>query len=123
MQKEFISLLYIHDSKIRDDLSKFSKQNGFILNTCDDFLNASDQVELTAPDLILIESNADTLTGVEKGVNKLIKTASNFKPAVFLILSEFPEPENRLALLRMGIDEFLIKPFFTRELKEKYNGR
>lgn len=121
MQKEFISLLYVYDSKIRDDLSKFSKQNGFILNTCGDFLNASDQVELTSPDIILIESDANTLKGFEQGVTKLIKTASNFNPAVFLILSEFPEPENRLALLRMGIDEILIKPFFTRELKEKYN--
>ncbi|SDT84465.1 HD domain-containing phosphohydrolase [Desulfobacula phenolica] len=121
MEKEFVSLLYIYDSKIRDDLSKFSKQNGFILNTCDDFFNASDQVELTAPDLILIESGANTFKGLEKGVNELIKTASNFKPAVFLVLSEFPEPENRLAFLGMGIDEFLIKPFFIRELKEKYN--
>ncbi len=121
MDKEFISLLYIYDSKIREDLSKFSKLNGFILKKCDDFQKGCDQARLNPPDLILIDSDINQSQVFEKGINKLSKIEFNFKPAVFLILSQYPDSEKRLKLMHKGCDDFLIKPFLTEEVNIKFN--
>ncbi|MCD4674603.1 MAG: HD domain-containing protein [Desulfobacula sp.] len=121
MDKEFISLLYIYDSKIREDLSKFSKLNGFILKKCDDFQKGCDQARLNPPDLILIDSDINQSQVFEKGINELSKIEFNFKPAVFLILSQYPDSEKRLRLMHKGCDDFLIKPFLTEEVKVKFN--
>ncbi|MCK5164982.1 MAG: HD domain-containing protein [Desulfobacula sp.] len=121
MDKEFISLLYIYDSKIREDLSKFSKLNGFILKKSDDFQKGCDQARLNPPDLILIDSDINQSQVFEKGINKLSKIEFNFKPAVFLILSQYPDSEKRLKLMHKGCDDFLIKPFLTEEVNIKFN--
>ena len=121
MDKEFISLLYIYDSKIREDLSKFSKLNGFILKKCDDFQKGCDQARLNPPDLILIDSDINQSQVFEKGINELSKIEFNFKPAVFLILSQYPDSEKRLKLMHKGCDDFLIKPFLTEEVNIKFN--
>jgi response regulator RpfG family c-di-GMP phosphodiesterase len=119
MDKEFISLLYIYDSKTCEDLSKFSRQNGFILRKCDDFKNACDQAKLRHPDLVIIESDMDKIQMDEKSIKELGKTEFNFKPAVFLSLSRYPQSEKRLNLMCLGYDDFLIRPFSIKEVKKK----
>jgi len=121
MDKEFISLLYIYDSKTTENLSKFSKRNGFVLQECDDFLKGCDHAKSKLPDLILIDSNLSTSKTFERGMNALLKIQFNFKPAVFLILPEYPESKKRLKLMHQGCDEFLIKPFLTKEVQEKFD--
>ncbi|WP_300463349.1 HD domain-containing phosphohydrolase [Desulfobacula sp.] len=120
MAKDVISLLYIYDTETREDVSKFSKQNGFILQTCDDFLNSFDRVKLQHLDLILIETDRITSPQFEKGINELLKLPFHFNPPIFLVLPELPESEKRLTLLHQGVDEFLIQPFLTQEVMDKF---
>lgn len=120
MDKDVISLLYIYDSGTCEDLSKYSKENGFILHTCDDYLNAFDQARLTRPDLILVESDMNKFKRLEQGINELSKLELNFKPVVFLILPEVLESEKRLDLMDKGFDDFLIMPFMTKEIEKRF---
>ncbi|MCD4720388.1 MAG: HD domain-containing protein [Desulfobacula sp.] len=121
MDKEFVSLLYIYDSKTFEDLSKFSKLNGFILKKCDDFIKGCDLAKSKPPDLILIDLDINKSQAFKRGMNAFLKIQFNFKPAVFLILSEYPESNKRLKLLHQGCDDFLIKPFLIEEVQEKFN--
>lgn len=120
MDKEFISLLYIYDSKTVEDLSKFSKQNGFILGRCDDFQKAHFQAGLKQPDLILVEPDKNRLRIFEAGINDLLKTRPRFDPVVFLVLPELPESGKRILLMQEGVDDFLIQPFLVEEVRAKY---
>lgn len=120
MDKEFISLLYIYDSETSEDLSKFSKQNGFILQHCEDLLNAPELIKLSRSDLVLLELDAAQFPIIEKDVDEGFSLPAHLKPVFFLILSQMPESEERLMLLRNGVDDFLIKPFLTEEIHEKF---
>jgi len=119
LNKDFISLLYIYDSRTCEDLSKFSKPNGFVLQECDDFLKGCDQARLKQPDLILIELSTNKSLVFEKGTKELFKIEFNYKPAVFLILPEYPESEKRVKLIHKGYDDFIIRPFSIQEIKAK----
>jgi len=120
MNKEFISLLYIYNSDTREDLSKFSKQNGFILQSCDDVLKAPAVINQSRPDLILIESDCFQHSRFKKNIHDCLKHSGDLMSVVFLILPEMPEPEKRVDLMRRGVDDFLIHPFLTEEVNEKF---
>jgi len=122
MEKELIFLLYLYDGKTSEDLKRFSKQNGFIFKGCDDFGKTFHPAKLKQPDLIVIESNTEKIQAFEQDiVRQLSKIKFNFKPAVLLSLSFYPESEERLKLMQMGYDDFLIRPFSTKEVKKKIN--
>ncbi|RLC04112.1 MAG: hypothetical protein DRH34_04635 [Deltaproteobacteria bacterium] len=121
MNKELVSLLYICDFKTNVDLSKFSKANGFVLQKCHDAATGCDQARLKQPDLILIDLDINKSTIFEREINVLFNIEFNFKPAVFRILSKIPGSKKRLELMHKGYDDFLIKPFLTQEVKEKFN--
>ncbi len=79
MDKEFISLLYIYESKTTEDLSKFSKLNGFILQECDNFIKGCDRAKSNPPDLILIDLDMNKSKVFERGMKALLKIQFNFK--------------------------------------------
>jgi response regulator RpfG family c-di-GMP phosphodiesterase len=114
---ELISLLYIQDKGSAGEDKGFSKENGFVLEICD-FQIAAELAKLRQPDLILIESDNEDAPR-DRLIKKLSESEYNFKPAVFLSLAEYPSPGLRLKFLREGVDDFLIRPFSTDEVKEK----
>jgi len=115
---EPISLLYVKDEGHIGEDKGFSKENGFVLEICNDFKTASELAKLKQPDLILIESDTEDAVR-DRLVKKLSESEYNFKPAVFLSLAEYPAPALRLKFFREGVDDFLIRPFSTDEVKEK----
>jgi len=121
MNKEFISLLYIYDTKPSMDLSRFSKANGFVLQKCNDAATGCEQAGLNQPDLILIDLDMNKSAAFESDIKALFNIKFNFKPAVFRILSKIPGSKKRLEMMHQGYDDFLIKPFLTEEVKEKFN--
>ena len=88
MDKEFISLLYLYDSKTREDLSKFSKHEGFLFHSHDAILTAVDQIRLNRPDLILIELDIQKLKTFAQQVKQIFKSDASFNPIVFFCCSK-----------------------------------
>ncbi|MCM2284699.1 MAG: HD domain-containing protein [Desulfobacula sp.] len=115
---EPISLLYVKDERFIGEDKGFSKENGFALETCNDFEVASELAKLRHPDLILIESDNEDAPR-DRLVKKLSEAEYKFKPAIFLSLAEYPSPGLRLKFFREGVDDILIRPFSTDEVKEK----
>jgi response regulator RpfG family c-di-GMP phosphodiesterase len=115
---EPISLLYVKDERSIGEDKGFSKEKGFVLEICNDFEVASELAKLRQPDLILIESDTEDAVR-DRLIQKLSESEYNFKPAVFLSLAEYPSPALRLKFFREGVDNFLIRPFSTDEVKEK----
>ncbi len=119
MDKDFTSLFYIYNPESKEDFSRFSKHNGFVLQKSDDFLKACDKIKSKQPDLIIIDSEIKTAQTFDKNINELFKIEFKYQPAIFLILPEYPKSEKRLELLYQGYDDFLVTPFSNREVKEK----
>lgn len=59
LKSDLISLLYVHDTGTFERFSEFSKEEGFVLETCNDFKAACDLAKFKQPDLIIIESDND----------------------------------------------------------------
>ena len=115
---EPISLLHVKDERSIGEDKGFSKEKGFVLEICTDFEIASELAKSRQPDLILIESDTEDAVR-DRLVKKLSESEYHFKPAVFLSLAEYPAPALRLKFFREGVDDFLIRPFSTDEVKEK----
>jgi response regulator RpfG family c-di-GMP phosphodiesterase len=120
MDKEFIPLLYICDSKANVDLAQFSKTNGFILHQCSELAHVLKHAKLRQPDLIIIDLDIKRIENLESQIIELFKIRFNFKPALFMVLSQYPESEKRLKLLQSGVDDFIVKPVLIDEVKEKF---
>ena len=75
--------------------------------------------KLKLSDLVLIEADMEKLDSFEHTVYEISQSDLSFKPAVFLILSQYPDQEERRKLIQTGYDDFLIKPFSVEELKAK----
>ena len=110
--------MYVKDERPIGEDNGFSKEKGFVLEICTDFEVASELAKLKQPDLILIESDTEDAVR-DRLVKKLSESEYHFKPAVFLSLAEYPAPALRLKFFREGVDDFLIRPFSTDEVKEK----
>lgn len=113
-----IALLYVKDERSIGEDKGFSKEKGFVLEICTDFETAAELAKLRQPDLILIESDTEDAVR-DRLVKKLSESAYKSKPAVFLSLAEYPDPALRLNFFREGVDDFLIRPFSTDEVKKK----
>ena len=120
MDKEFISLLYIFDGITDVDVSEFSKTNGFLFQGCTSAAAGCDLARSHQPDLVLIDLDKNTSGEFETDIQVLFTIPFNFKPAVFCVLSEYPNSEKRLSMLQQGFDDFLIKPFLIKEVNEKF---
>ncbi len=116
MIKEYISIFYICDSMAREDLSIFSKSNGVLLQTCDDFALAKDQIASKRPDLILIETDMDKI----EDLKAIFAFSEESKTVIFSIVHAFPDSEKRIKLMDIGIDDILVQPLLMSEIKGKY---
>ncbi|MFH2090933.1 MAG: HD domain-containing phosphohydrolase [Pseudomonadota bacterium] len=120
MDKELIYLLYISDGPAREDLHQFSKSSGFALKHCDDPLSATDMATQAPPDLIVIECDKTDALQTKKNIANLDALEFKFKPAIFLVVHQLPDSDERLSFMQQGLDRFLMSPVLSGEVKEEY---
>ncbi len=119
MADHFTSLLYISGDRQCRAGEEFSKSNGFIIRECTDRDLAAVIETSPAFDLILIHIG-NNINLLEKVLTCLSKAGFHYKPAVFLLLVQYPEPEFRRTFNARGVDDFLIAPVTAVEVKVKY---
>ncbi len=117
INQDLVSLLYVQDAEGPEDFKAFSKEKGFVLETCMDFQSAASLAKLKQPDLIIIESDGDVST--DRLIKELSESEFNYKPAIFLSLFQYPLRDFRLKLYGEGVDDFFIRPVLPEEVKEK----
>lgn len=100
------------DETLRDTLGLLLEREGFRAVLAADGESGLDQAILGNPALILTDLRLPGLTGVE--VCKRIRASGIETPVI--VLSGVEEEIDQALLLEIGADDYIVKPFGTREL-------
>ncbi|HVJ19121.1 MAG TPA: response regulator, partial [Polyangiaceae bacterium] len=90
------------------------KKAGYSVTTATDGADALSKVEFSAPDLILTDTRLPRLDGYEL-VRKL-KDRPEFAAIPVVFLTSQKSIEDKIRGLELGIEDYLTKPIFVREL-------
>lgn len=101
------------DDRLRDLLRRYLSENGFIVTTAADAADACIKMRSLQFDLMVLDIMMPGESGLELAI-RLRNSASCVPP--ILLLTAMGEPEDRIAGLETGVDDYLTKPFEPREL-------
>jgi two-component system phosphate regulon response regulator OmpR len=104
-------LIVDDDDRIRSLLSRYLMSSGFRVTTAGDAAEARQKLASLAFDLLVL----DVMMPGESGVELTRDLKRGGKPPI-LLLTAMAEPEDRIAGLEHGADDYLVKPFEPREL-------
>ena len=100
-------ILIVEDTKeISDMLSSFLEQNGFEITSVNNGNTASEIMKSGIFDLILMDLMLPYRSGSE-----LINELRSYSDTPVIVLSAKSMMETRLEVLRLGADDYIIKPF------------
>jgi two-component system phosphate regulon response regulator OmpR len=99
------------DSRIRDLLARYLQDNGFRVTAAVDAASARATMRSLSFDLIIL----DVMMPRESGLD-FARTLRGSSQVPILMLTARAEPEQRIAGLETGVDDYLAKPFEPREL-------
>jgi two-component system phosphate regulon response regulator OmpR len=112
MQEERPHILVVDDdNRLRELLRKFLSENGFRVTTAADSAEARAHLGHIAFDLLIL----DVMMPGESGLD-LAAALRRDSAVPILMLTAMGEPEDRIAGLELGADDYLPKPFEPREL-------
>lgn len=90
------------------------KNVGFAVTTAANGRDALGKVEISPPDLIISETTLPEMDGF--AFLKALKEKPDWADVPFLFLSEDRSVENKVRGLELGVDDYLTKPVFVKEL-------
>ncbi|MDA9976019.1 response regulator, partial [Alphaproteobacteria bacterium] len=99
------------DSRLRSLLHRYLSENGFRVTGAADADEARRRLKVLAFDLIVLDVMMPGETGLE-----LTADLRRSDRVPILLLTAMGEPEDRIAGLESGADDYLPKPFEPREL-------
>ncbi|MEI6985724.1 MAG: response regulator [Rhodospirillaceae bacterium] len=105
------------DTRLRELLRKYLTDNGFIVATARDAADARAQLAGLSFDLIVL----DVMMPGESGL-ALTAALRRTNEIPILLLTARGEPDDRIAGLEAGADDYLGKPFEPRELLLRINS-
>src|SRR5215831_19257346 len=100
------------DPEIRGIVRTLLTNEGFQVEEAEDGRTAVERVFLLKPDLILVDLRLPGLDGAE--VCKRIRAGRLDTPII--VISAAKEEFDKVLLLELGADDYLVKPFGAREL-------
>ena len=100
------------DENLRDTIGVLLEREGFRAILAADGKSGLDQAILGKPALILADLRLPDLSGVE--ICKRLRTSGIQTPII--MLSAVGEEMDKVLLLEIGADDYIVKPFGTREL-------
>jgi two-component system phosphate regulon response regulator OmpR len=116
-KKEYHILVIDDDDRIRNLLSKYLRDNYFLVSTAANAKEAYDILEELIPDIIIVDVMMPNETGIELTTN--IRQKSNVP---IIMLTALSETEDRINGLEVGADDYLAKPFEPKELLLRINN-
>jgi DNA-binding response OmpR family regulator len=100
------------DAEIRGIVKTLLSSEGYTVEEADDGRDAVERVFLVKPDLILVDLKLPGLDGAE--VCKRIRAGRMNTPII--VLSAAKDEFDKVLLLELGADDYMVKPFGAREL-------
>lgn len=108
----FKILIVDDDAKLRDLLSRYLLQQGFIVETLADTRDLDRKLLRNRPDLIVL----DVMMPGEDGLAAVRRLRAQGETIPVIMLTARGEDVDRIIGLEMGADDYLAKPFNPREL-------
>ena len=99
------------DARLRWLLARYLTEHGFLVATAEDAVDARGKLGSFAFDLIVL----DLMMPGESGLD-LARDLRRRSGVPILMLTAMGEPEDRIAGLERGADDYMVKPFEPREL-------
>src|ERR1043166_3542327 len=100
------------DESLRDTIGVMLEQDGFRAVLAGDGRNGFDKAMTIKPDLVLVDLRLPGMTGIE--ICKQLRAAKVKTPIV--VLSAVGDEVDKVLLLEIGADDYVVKPFGSREL-------
>jgi DNA-binding response OmpR family regulator len=100
------------DESLRDTIGIMLEQEGFTPLLIPDGKTGFERAMTTKPDLLIVDLRLPGMSGVE--ICKQLR-AANFKTPI-IVLSAVGEEVDKVLLLEIGADDYIVKPFGAREL-------
>ncbi len=105
-------LIIDDDENLRDTVALMLEKEGFRAITAADGRTGFEQTLMLRPDLVLVDLRLPGMSGVE--VCKQLRGA--FVTTPIIVLSAVGDEIDKVLLLEIGADDYVVKPFGTREL-------
>ncbi len=106
------SVLVVDDErKIRDVVARYLEAAGFAVLVADSGQKALEVAARAAPDLVVLDLMLPDLSGEE-----VLRSIRTLAEVPIIVLTAKASEEDRVANLRQGADDYLVKPFSPREL-------
>lgn len=100
------------DENLRDTIILMLEQEGFRAVGCEDGRAGFDQALALKPNLVLVDLRLPKMNGVD--VCRQLRAAQQTVPII--VLSAVGDEVDKVLLLEIGADDYVVKPFGTREL-------
>jgi len=100
------------DDSLRDTIGVMLEQEGFRAVQAPDGKSGYDKAVTLKPDLILVDLRLPGMSGTD--ICKQLRAAQFATPII--VLSAVGEEIDKVLLLEIGADDYVVKPFGTREL-------
>ncbi|MGH9658466.1 MAG: response regulator transcription factor [Bryobacteraceae bacterium] len=100
------------DESLRDTIGVMLEQEGFRALLAGDGRTGFDRALTHKPDLMLVDLRLPGMTGTE--ICKQLRSAKVQTPII--VLSALGDEVDKVLLLEIGADDYMVKPFGTREL-------
>ena len=116
-ENKFHILVVDDDSRLRNLLTKYLRDNNFLVSTAKDGDVALKQLELYKFDILIVDIMMPGISGLE-----LTKIIRKDKDVPIIMLTAMGEVEERIEGLETGADDYLPKPFEPKELILRINN-
>ncbi len=100
------------DESLRDTIGLMLEQEGFKVALAADGRSGLDKALTLKPDLMLVDLRMPGMSGVE--ICKQLRSAQIMIP--IMVLSAVGDEVDKVLLLEIGADDYVVKPFGRREL-------
>lgn len=117
MEKQQKVLVADDEAQIRNILSIYLKKEGFDVVEAADGAEALVKVQSDKPDIIILDIMMPVMDGLE--VCKQVRKISDI-PIIMLTAKD--EDDDRILGLEIGADDYITKPFNTREVVARVNA-
>ncbi|MBQ9824696.1 MAG: response regulator transcription factor [Solobacterium sp.] len=105
-------LIVDDEAKIREMIEKYARHEGFETAQASDGMEAVEMCENNSYDLIVMDIMMPNLDGFSA-----VKEIRQFNPAVpVIMLSALGEEYDRIHGFDIGVDDYVVKPFSSKEL-------
>ena len=111
-------ILIVDDSKVQlHALEEFLRQEGYLVRTASDGVDALYKLMSSSPDLIISDVQMPKMSGLEATIKIREQTKQHEKPWIIALTAGVME-EERLAAKKAGMNAFLAKPLVIEQLEE-----